>query len=121
MITEMSDLPQGVLGFEAKGEVTGDDYTEVLVPAVEAALEANPKISILYVLGDEFDEYTAKAAWDDTKVGMEHMFSFERIALVTDHPAYQKAVRGFGFLLPAKVKVFSNHQVGAAKEWISAG
>ena len=47
MITQMTDLPDGVLGFEASGKVTGDDYSEVLVPAVEAALKTDAAIAVL--------------------------------------------------------------------------
>jgi hypothetical protein len=52
MITVLTDLPDNVLGFEAKGEVTGDDYEQVLIPAVEKHLETAEKIRLLYVLGE---------------------------------------------------------------------
>ena len=119
MITQMTDLPDGVLGFEASGKVTGDDYSEVLVPAVEAALKQYDKIGLLYVLGKDFDHYTAGAAWDDTKVGMENLLSFGRIGVVTDHEAYRVAIKGFGLLIPAKVRVFATSETEQAKSWIS--
>ena len=37
MLEPLADLPPGVIGFEAVGEVEGSDYTGVLVPAIEAA------------------------------------------------------------------------------------
>ncbi|MBK5110977.1 MAG: STAS/SEC14 domain-containing protein [Thermoleophilia bacterium] len=120
MITQLTDLPDGVLGFQAGGKVTGDDYAEILVPAVESALEQQGKISLLLVLGEEFDGYSAGAAWDDAKVGMEHLFSIERIAVATDHEAYRVAIRGFGFLIPAKVRIFADAELDAAREWVSA-
>ena len=33
MITTISDMPAGTIGFEATGTVTADDYETVLVPA----------------------------------------------------------------------------------------
>jgi len=119
MITKMTDLPGDVLGFEAKGRVTSDDYSDVMIPAVESALEQHDKIKLIYLLGDEFVEYSAGAAWDDTKIGMEHLFSYERVALVTDHKDYRAAVKGFGFLMPGKVKVFGTDELDAAKTWVS--
>jgi SpoIIAA-like len=118
MIEVIEGLPEGVLGFEAKGEVSGDDYEQVLIPAVERALEGQKKIRMLYVLGSEFDGYSAAAMWDDTKVGMEHLFSWERIAVVTDHDSYRHLIKGFGFLIPAKVRVFGIGELEDAKAWI---
>ncbi len=72
-----------------------------------------------YVLGDEFTGYSAGAMWDDAKVGMHHLFSWERIALVTDHDMYGRMTRGFGFLMPAQVKVFGTAELDAARAWVS--
>ena len=119
MIKPLPDLPDNVLGFEAKGEVTGSDYEEVLVPAVEERLARGDKLRLLYVLGSDFTGYSVGAMWDDAKVGMQHLFSFERIALVTDHDLYSRATKGFGFLIPAHVKVFETAELDVAKAWVS--
>ena len=37
MLTLIEDLPQDVVGVEAHGKVTAEDYERVLVPAVDAA------------------------------------------------------------------------------------
>lgn len=121
MITALEDLPEGVLGFEASGEVSGSDYEQVLVPAIERGLETNDKLRLIYVLGPDFEGYSAAALWDDTKVGMHHLFSFERIALVTDHETYRHMFKGFGFLIPGHVKTFDNAELDAAKAWIGEG
>lgn len=118
MITKMTGLPDGTLGFEAKGRVTSDDYSGVMIPAVESALEEHDRIRLIYLLGDEFEEYSAGAAWDDTKVGMQHPFSYERVAVVTDREEYRIGVKGFGFLVPGKVKVFGTTELDEAKAWI---
>jgi hypothetical protein len=117
MITKMTGLPESVLGFEAKGRVSGDDYSETLMPAVESALDGHDKIRFLFLLGDEFVEFSTGAAWDDAKMGMQNLFSFERVALVTDHEDYRLAVKGFGFLMPGKVKVFATAELDEAKAW----
>ncbi len=121
MIVAIPDLPDGVLGFEASGEVTGEDYERVLIPAVEGALESHEKIRLLYLLGEGFEGYSAAAMWDDTKVGMEHLLSWERIAVVTDHDAYRRLVRGFGFLIPAQVRVFALDELDEARAWLGEG
>ncbi|MEZ5076567.1 MAG: STAS/SEC14 domain-containing protein [Solirubrobacterales bacterium] len=120
MIELIEGLPDGVVGFEAKGEVTGGDYEEVLIPAVKRELQSGEKVRLLYVLGEGFDGYSAAAMWDDTKVGMSHLFSWERIAVVTDHGAYRHLVKGFGFMIPAQVRVFGLDELEQAKAWVAA-
>ena len=52
MLTLIADLPDGVVGVDAHGKVTADDYEKVLIPAVEAAKrEWRDRVGLLYVLG----------------------------------------------------------------------
>jgi SpoIIAA-like len=120
MIELIPGLPDNVLGIEASGEVTGEDYEQVVIPAVHRHVEGGGKIRLLYLLGTEFDGFTAAAMWDDTKVGMGHPFSWERIAVVTDDDAYRRLVKTVGFLMPAKVRVFALAELEDAKAWIAS-
>lgn len=119
MIELLEDLPDAVLGFEAIGEVEADDYENVLVPAVEAALEDNDKIRLLYLLGDRFEGYSAGAAWEDTKVGFEHIRNWERLAVVTDADSIRHGVKAFGWMIPAEVRVFATADRDQAEAWIA--
>jgi hypothetical protein len=120
MIELLSGFPENVLAIEAKGEVTGEDYEQVLIPAVERQLTGHEKIRLLYLLGSEFDGYSAAAMWDDARVGMGHPFSWERIAVVTDHDGYRRLVKGFGFLVPGEIRVFDIAELDAARDWIAS-
>lgn len=119
MIELIPGLPDGVVGLKALGEVEDDDYEDVIIPAVDAALEGRDKVRLLYVLGPEFEEYEGDAMWEDAKLGMHHMFDFERVGVVTDVTWIARGVRWFGFTIPGKVKVFPMADLDAAKTWIS--
>ncbi len=119
MIEVMTDLPDRVLGFRASDEVTADDYRTVLVPAIEEKLTKQKRVRLLYVFGDDFKGYTGGAAWEDTKVGMKHLTSFERIAVVTGVDWIEKMVRAFGFAIPGEVQVFDDDDLEQARRWIS--
>jgi len=120
MIELLEDLPGDVVGIEAVGEVSADDYRTVLEPAIAAALEAHGKARLLYVLGDRFDGYTAGAAWEDTKVGLEHWRSWERIAVVTDREWIAHGVKAFAWLLPGEVRVFPVAERADATAWVAS-
>lgn len=119
MIDLISDLPENVIGFTAVGKVTGEDYEATIVPIIEEHLKKNNKIRLLYVCGDEFTGFNAAAAWEDTKVGMRHLSSWERVAVVTDVDWIRGAMKVFGFVMPGHVRVFKVDELGDAKEWIS--
>lgn len=120
MIEKLTGLPENVLGIEAKGEVTDDDYDNVLIPAVEAHLEHQDKIRLLYVMGDEFDGYTMGAMWDDTRLGFKHLRSWEKIAIVTDDKNILRTMKMFGWMVPGEFKAFGDSDIDAAKEWITS-
>ncbi len=119
MIKLLSDLPDNVLGFEASGKVTGEDYETVLIPAVEAKLKTHPKIRLLYHLSPEFNGYDLEAMWDDAKVGFSHLTGWEKIAVVTDTEWVRNGVKVFGFVIPTEVRVFDDNAISDAKEWVS--
>jgi hypothetical protein len=119
MIEVIEGVPEGVVGLEAVGEVTSDDYESVAMPAITKARDVSDKVRLLYVLGDRFTGYTAGAMWDDTKLGLAHPFSWERVAVVTDVEHLRATVRGFGWLIPGEVKLFSTSELEDAKAWVS--
>lgn len=121
MIESVPGLPDGVIGMRASGEVTDDDYEQVLIPAVEAALADHDKIRLLYVLGPDLEHVEAGAAWEDAKVGLHHLFSFERMAVVTDVTWIARSIRWMGFAIPAKVEVFADAELDQARAWITEG
>lgn len=119
MIELMENVPDKVIAFKAIGKVSSDDYENVLIPSIEAALKKHEKVRALGQLGPEFSGFEAAAMWDDAKVGLKHYTSWEKIALVTDIEWVIRSVKVFGFLVPGEVKLFSNDQLAEAKTWIA--
>ena len=119
MIRILSGLPDNVVGFEAVGEVRGTDYKEVLLPALDEALENQQKIRLLYILGDEFKGYSGGAMWQDTKLGFEHLRAWEKIAVVTDTGWVRDGVKAFGWMVPGEVKTYPTDALQAARAWVA--
>ncbi len=116
MIELIQGLPDGVVGLEAVGEVSSDDYAAV-APAIESAFAAHEKIRLIHVLGDRFTGFTAGGIWQDGKLGLSHVFSFERIAVVTDLDSVRTLVKGGGWTIPGEIRLFSNAERDAAVTW----
>jgi len=121
MIRLLSDMPPGVLGLEAVDDIEREDYENVVVPAVEAAIAQHGKVRLVLVLGHEFDDYEGEAVWEDIKLGVHHPTSFERMAIVTDARWARPATKIFSVLLPGKARAFSLAELHAAKRWAADG
>ena len=113
-------MPAGVLGLEAIDDVEKDDYENVLLPAVEAAIAEHGKVRLVYVLGPDFDDYEGEAAWEDLKLGTRHPAAFERIAIVTDARWAGPAIKVFSVLWPGQMRAFRLAELETAKEWAAA-
>lgn len=122
MIERIDDVPAGVIGLRASGEVSADDYREVLEPALRAAAEAG-EIRLLYVLGSGF-EMKPGAMAQDAKVGLGlgigHHSAWKRTAIVTDVEWVAKSVRAFAWMAPGEVHVYDGGEEEAAKSWVAA-
>ena len=117
MIKLLRGMPAGVVGLQAIDDVEEEDYRDVVVPAVEAAIAEHGKVRLVYVLGPEFDEYEGEAVWEDLKLGARHPASFERIAVVTDARWAARTLKVLSVLLPGQARAFPLDDLEAAKRW----
>lgn len=119
MIRTLDDLPDGVIGFEADGAIHAEDYTTVLVPAVERTLANGHDIRIVLVF-PTFGGVSAGAGWQDLKLGVEHLTHWKKVALVTDVEWMIQLVRLFGWVTPGELRHFPLDERDAATAWAAA-
>jgi hypothetical protein len=119
MIVELGGFADDIVAVQAQGLVTGDDYTETLVPAVERRLERFDKVRLLYQIGPDFKRFTTTALWEDTRVGLHHLHAFERIAVVTDTGWIGKLAETIAITMPGKLRRFSLDELDTAMNWIN--
>jgi hypothetical protein len=122
MVERLRDMPPGTIGFRVTGDVTREDYEQVLVPDLHAAIEAQGGVRALYVLED-LDRMEPGALWADSRLGFDltirHHSAFERSAVVTDIEWMAHATRLFGWMIPGEARVYPLAEVDAAKAWVA--
>lgn len=119
MFEPIDGLPEGVVGLRAVGRVTGNDYKVTLVPSIERATAGGGKVRLLLELGDRYEGYDPSAMAADAGLGIDHLRSFERIAVVTDIEWLRGAIHVFGPLIPGEVRLFATTDEADARAWIS--
>jgi len=122
MIERIEDMVPGTIGLRASGELSVDDYREVLEPALREGVESG-ELRLMFLLTD-FDGLGSGAWVEDAKTGLgawvrDHS-AWKRFALVTDVEWVAKAMRMFAWMAPGEVKVFGLDQEDAARAWVAA-
>lgn len=118
MITELTDLPTGVIGFEITEKLHAEEYRDVLLPAIERAASAGD-IRIVIAI-PSFEGMTGGAVWEDLKTGVEHFRAWRRIALVTDIGWMTQVSALFGWMTPGELRHFPLAERAEAIAWAAA-
>jgi len=116
MIQIIDGLPDNVVGIIAKGRVTNSDCDKVLKPAMESTLKRHDKVRLYYEIGCRFPG----AAWEDLRIGIEHIPQWERVAVVTDVGWVRPTVNALRFLISSDVRVFTSFQAPEGRAWITS-
>jgi len=117
MISQLSGLPAGVIGFEASGKIAAEDYRDVILPALEQAAGTGD-VRFLIVIPD-FDGISGGAVREDLKIGIEHLHAWKRIALVTDIGWMTHLTDLFGWMTPGETRTFPLDQRDQAIQWLT--
>ena len=118
MITELTDLPDGVIGFEAAGELHAEEYRDVLLPAIERAASAGDIRIVLVIRSFERNDRRRLVA--GPKMGIGHFRPWRRIALVTDIGWMTQVSGLFGWMTPGELRHFPLAERAEAVAWAAA-
>ena len=121
MIERITDLPPHVVGLVAHGEITADDYRDVLEPALQVEYADGRRPQVLFVLDSDFTGFSGGALWADFRFGIGHLTGWDRIALVGDVDWITHAANLFKGIVPGRLKVFPLRERAVAQEWLVTG
>jgi hypothetical protein len=117
MFTFIDDLPPNILGVEAAGKITHEDYQDRLIPKAEAMMAKGP-IRVLSIVHSNLSDMTLEALWDDQKFGFKHWSDVSHMALVTDHAWMRTVTAMFAPLTPIRIREFPISKLAEARDWI---
>jgi hypothetical protein len=120
MLQTISDLPGHVVGITASGNVTKEDYENVLVPAIDLLAKRTKELNFLLVLETPVKNFTLGAWWEDAKLGLKHFTQWNKVAIVTAEKGVEKFSDMFGKVVPGEFKGFATHELETAKAWVAA-
>ena len=119
MIHYLENLPGNVVGFKAVGEVTEEDFTNTVMPKVEALIEKTDRLNYMLVLETSIKNFTMGAWMKDALMGIKHITKWNRAAIVTDVEAIRKFTDIFSIFIPGEFRGFEHNELQEAIDWVS--
>lgn len=112
------DTADNIVAFRALAEVTKEDFTTVVVPAVEELVKRTDEINFLLVLDTDIQNFTAGAWLQDAMLGLKHLGKWKRAAIVTDSEEIISFTNGFSYVIPGEFKGFKKITFNKALNWV---
>ncbi len=118
MIERIEGLPAGIDGVRCSGKLTREDYDAVVVPLLAEVQREQRRIRCL-VQVDGFDGITPAAAFEDARLGLRALGSFDGCAVVSDLAWVGQVLRFTGFLMPYPLRTFPTDRRDEAIAWLA--
>jgi hypothetical protein len=69
-----------------------------------------------YHIGVDFSGFELGAIWEDAKLGIQHLSSWELLAVVSDHETVNSFLRFLGHLMIGEIRIYKDAELENAKE-----
>lgn len=119
MIHHLSNLPTNIVGFKATGDITEKDFTDVVLPKVQALIEKTDQLNYLLVLDTPLKNFSVGAWMKDAMMGIKHLTKWNKAAIVSDVAAIRNFTDFFSYLIPGEFKGFEHSELQEAIDWVS--
>ena len=106
-----------MVGFRATGEVTENDFTNLVIPQVKAQVEKTGKLNYMLILDTSIKNFTFGAWLKDALLGIKNLTKWNRAAIVSDSAVIRKFTDIFSVLIPGEFKGFEHNELKDAIDW----
>ncbi|MGO4709401.1 STAS/SEC14 domain-containing protein [Chryseobacterium sp. 2TAF14] len=121
MIAILNDAPENVAAFNATGEITREDFENLVIPHVKTKVEKFDELNYLLYLNTDLDNFTMGAWLQDALLGIKNITKWNRAAIVTDKEGVQNFTDIFSVLMPGEFKSFPKENLYNALYWCQNG
>lgn len=118
MLDVLPESESNLLILHATGKLTDDDYQEVLIPRLEAIIEAHGKARVLIEMSEDFEGWELGAAWEDAKLGVRHRKDFEKMAVVGAPEWVDWGAKIGAQLMSGELRTYDEDDFDDALDWI---
>ena len=121
MITLIPEIPENVAAFKASGEITKEDFENLVIPCVKAKVNTFQELNFLLLLDTDVGHFTRGAWFQDALLGLKNITKWNHEAVVSDSEGVQKFTKIFNALTPGEFKAFPLSDLHTAIDWCAKG
>ena len=121
MITIIPEAPENVAAFNATGEVTKEDFENLVLPHVQRKVNEHNELNYLLYLDTDLNKFTMGAWLQDALLGLKNLSMWNRAAIVTDKEGVQNFTDIFSVVMPGEFKSFPKGNLYNALYWCKNG
>jgi hypothetical protein len=115
MIEELKHTPNTLVGFHVTGEVTRQDFDNVVVPAVHELVKRTNKLNYLLILDTDLKNMTVGSWLKDAMATLNNFGKWNRAAIVTEFDELDTS--RFNQVVPGEYRVFKRQELDEAIAW----
>lgn len=121
MITIIPEAPENVAAFSATGDVTKEDFENLVLPHVQRKVNEHNELNYLLYLDTDLNKFTMGAWLQDALLGLKNLSMWNRAAIVTDKEGVQNFTDIFSVVMPGEFKSFPKGNLYNALYWCKNG
>jgi SpoIIAA-like len=115
MIEVLPESKGNLLVLRAAGRLTRRDYTDVIIPRLQAVIRDHGKVRFLL---DDFGGWQVAALWEDARFGLSHRNDFEKIGVVGGPGWVVWALKLVALVMRCEIRTFSSSEWTHALSWV---
>ncbi|WP_431217686.1 STAS/SEC14 domain-containing protein [Puia sp. P3] len=112
-------MPPNVAGFRASGEVTHEDYENVVFPEIRRHVETFGHLNFVFYVDTSLKNFSAGAWLRDIWMGIKGFARWHKVAIISDVERIRRFTDAISHLLPGEYRGFSTEHLDEAIRWAS--
>lgn len=109
-----------MVAFRASGEITREDFDQVVLPAVAELVQRLDELNYLLVLDTPLKNFTFSAWVKDALLGLNNLSKWNRCAIVSSSEGINSFTNIFGKVMPGEFRGYKPEELSEAIAWVSA-
>lgn len=114
-------MPNNMVGFRATGEVTQDNFLNIVDPVVREVVARTGELNYLMIIETPLKNWTMGAWLQDALLGIMEISKWNRVAIVSGSEFLNKFTDVFSIFVPGTFRGFAPEQFSEAVRWVSTG
>lgn len=120
MIYRLIDLPSNVVGFNAQWTLSEKDFSEVLIPSVEACVGNKGQLNCLIIVNNSVEHFQISSLKGLKKL-MKGKANCQRVAIVSESKSAKLFMNLLSNFFVGEFRVFTSEELEQAIEWAAKG